>query len=152
MTTSVGAHVDADDIIGAVGMTGIAIGPHLHTEVRLGANSYEYSVNPYLWVEPANGGGAVAVRLLSSDGRTWPGAHLTLARFEGSKAVWARQIEIYQATENIGPDPAWGENGAMGSVPPGHYYIIGRVNGESIRTEIEVRPGETTFVELRTGQ
>ena len=152
VTTSVGAPVDTDDIVGNVGMTGIAIGPHLHTEVRLGANSYENSVNPYLWVEPTNGGGAVAVRLLSSDGRTWPGARLSLARFEGSKAVWARQIEIYQSTENIGPDPAWGENGAMGSVPPGRYYIIGRVNGEAIRTEIDVRAGETTFVELRTEQ
>jgi murein DD-endopeptidase MepM/ murein hydrolase activator NlpD len=152
VTTSVGEHVDAADIVGNVGMTGIAIGPHLHTEVRLGANNYEYSVNPYLWVEPTNGGGAVAVRLLSSDGRTWPGARLTLARFDGSKAVWARQIEIYQSMENIGPDPAWGENGAMGSVPPGRYYIIGRVNGESIRTEIDVRSGETTFVELRTKQ
>jgi len=152
VTTSVGEHVDPADIVGNVGMTGIAIGPHLHTEVRLGANNYEYSVNPYLWVEPINGGGAVAVRLLSSDGRTWPGARLTLARFDGSKAVWARQIEIYQSMENIGPDPAWGENGAMGSVPPGRYYIIGRVNGESIRTEIDVRAGETTFVELRTEQ
>ena len=54
--------------------------------------------------------------------------------------------------ENIGPDPAWGENGAMGSVPPGRYYIVGRVNGESIRAEIDVRAGETTFVELRTQQ
>ncbi len=152
VTTSVGQSVGPDDIVGNVGMTGIAIGPHLHTEVRLGANSYEYSVNPYLWVEPTNGGGAVAVRLLSSDGRTWPGARLTLARFEGSKAVWARQIEIYQSMENIGPDPAWGENGAMGSVPPGRYYIVGRVNGEAIRTEIDVRAGETTFVELRTEQ
>ncbi len=152
VTTSVGQSVEPDDIVGNVGMTGIAIGPHLHTEVRLGANSYEYSVNPYLWVEPTNGGGAVAVRLLSRDGRTWPGARLTLARFEGSKAVWARQIEIYQSMENIGPDPAWGENGAMGSVPPGRYYIVGRVNGEAIRTEIDVRAGETTFVELRTEQ
>jgi murein DD-endopeptidase MepM/ murein hydrolase activator NlpD len=152
VTTSAGARVDVDDIVGNVGMTGIAIGPHLHTEVRLGANSYEQSVNPYLWVKPANNGGAVAVRLLSSDGRTWPGARLTLARFEGSKAVWARQIELYQSMENIGPDPAWGENGAMGSVPPGRYYIIGRVNGESIRAEIDVRAGETTFVELRTEQ
>jgi murein DD-endopeptidase MepM/ murein hydrolase activator NlpD len=152
VTTSVGQQVAPNDIVGNVGMTGIAIGPHLHTEVRLGANRYEYSVNPYLWVEPANGGGAVAVRLLSSDGRTWPGARLSLARFEGSKAVWARQIEIYQSMENIGPDPAWGENGAMGSVPPGRYYIIGRINGEVIRTEIEVRSGETTFVELRTKQ
>jgi hypothetical protein len=64
--------------------------------------------------------------------------------------VWARQIETYLDTENIGPDPAWGENGAMGSVPAGFYYVIGTVNGENLRAEFTVRAGETTFVELRT--
>ncbi len=77
---------------------------------------------------------------------------MSLARFDGGKAVWARQIETYMDTENIGPDPAWGENGAIGSVPPGHYYVIGKINGETVRTEIDVLPGQTTFVELRTEQ
>ena len=148
----VGEQVDVDDIVGAVGMTGIAIGPHLHVETRLGANTYEHSVNPYLWVRPTGQNGAVAVRLLTADGRTWQGARLTLARFEGSKAVWARQIEVYLDIENLGPDPAWGENGAMGSVPPGYYYLVGQVNGERIRTDLVVNPGQTTFVELRTTQ
>lgn len=131
-------------------MTGIAIGPHLHVEMRLGLNDYEHSVNPYLWVEPMDGGGAVAVRLLSEDGRTWPGARLTLARFEGGRAVWARVIETYHNDELIGPDPAWGENGAMGSVPPGSYVLVGSVNGRQVRTDITVEAGKTTFVELRT--
>ncbi|MCB0157045.1 MAG: hypothetical protein KDD83_02855, partial [Caldilineaceae bacterium] len=101
---------------------------------------------------PLNDGGAVAVRVLTADGRTWAGARVSLARFQGGQAVWARQIETYQDTENIGPDPAWGENGAMGSVPPGNYVVVTRINGETLRTEIDVRPGETTFVELRTQQ
>ena len=50
------------------------------------------------------------------------------------------------------PDPAWGENGAMGDVPAGHYYLIGTVNGESFRAEFDVYPGQTTFVEIRTSQ
>ena len=145
-----GQRVTPDDIVGRVGMTGIAIGPHLHVEMRLGLNDYEHSVNPYLWVEPMDGGGAVAVRLLSEDGRTWPGARLTLARFEGGRAVWARVIETYHNDELIGPDPAWGENGAMGSVPPGSYVLVGSVNGRQVRTDITVEPGKTTFVELRT--
>ncbi len=56
-----GQRVEPEDIIGLVGMTGIAIGPHLHVEVRLGANSYSHNVNPYLWMEPRPGSGAVAV-------------------------------------------------------------------------------------------
>ncbi len=94
----------------------------------------------------------VAVRLLTGDGRTWAGAKISIARFEGGKAVWKRQIETYLDTENIGPDPAWGENGAMGDVPAGYYYLIGNVNGESVRAEFEVKACETTFIEVRTQQ
>jgi len=149
---SVGQRVQPTDVVGLVGMTGIAIGPHLHVEVRLGANSYANNVNPYLWMKPPVGRGVVAVRLLTGDGRTWAGAKISIARFEGGKAVWARQIETYLDTENIGPDPSWGENGSMGDVPAGYYYLIGNVNGESVRAEFEVKAGETTFIEVRTQQ
>lgn len=149
---SVGQMVKPEDVVGLVGMTGIAIGPHLHVEVRLGSNTYDHSVNPYLWMQPAEGNGAVAVRVLTKDGRTWAGAKVSIARFEGNQAVWARQIETYLDTEKIGPDPAWGENGAMGDVPAGNYYLIGSVNGESFRAEFPVNAGETTFIEIRTGR
>jgi murein DD-endopeptidase MepM/ murein hydrolase activator NlpD len=152
VNVSKGQRVQPDDIVGAVGMTGIAIGPHLHVEMRVGANTYENSVNPYLWVEPLGGGGAVAVRLLNADGRTWPRARVTLARFEGNIASWARVMEIYPDDESINPNPAWGENGAMESVPPGNYYVVAVVNGERVAAEITVNAGQTTFVELRTKQ
>ena len=54
--------------------------------------------------------------------------------------------------ENIGPDPSWGEIGAMDGVPAGSYYVVGVVNGERVSAEIEVRAGQTSFVELRTSQ
>lgn len=148
----VGQRVQPSDIVGLVGMTGIAIGPHLHVEARLGANTYDHTVNPYLWLQPEEGSGAVAVRVLTAKGRTWAGAKVSIARFDGGRAVWGRQIETYLDTENIGPDPLWGENGAMGDVPAGSYYLIATINGESIRTEFTVNAGETTFVEIRTEQ
>ncbi len=151
-SVTVGQRVQPQDVVGLVGMSGIAIGPHLHVEMRLGANTYQHSVNPYLWVQPVEGTGAVAVLLLTAEGRTIPGARLTLARFEGNAAVWGRLIETYLDTENISPDPAWGENGAMDGAPAGEYYLVGVVNGESIRSELTVRAGETTFVEIRTRQ
>lgn len=149
---TVGQRVQPGDIVGLVGMTGIAIGPHLHIEVRLGANTYSHTVNPWLWLQPAPGNGVVAVRVLTADGRTWAGAKVSIARFQGGQAVWARQIETYLDTENIGPDPAWGENGVMGDVPAGSYYLIANIDNESIRAEFEVRAGETTFVEIRTSR
>lgn len=152
VTVQQGQHVEPQDVVGAVGMTGIAIGPHLHVEMRVGANTYENSVNAYLWLQPQPGHGTVAVRLLTADGRSWPGARLTIARFEDGRAVWGRLIETYLDNENIGPDPAWGENGAMGDIPAGYYVLVGNVNGEAMRAEFFVREGQTTFVELRTKQ
>ena len=152
VTVEQGQHVEPADIVGEIGMTGIAIGPHLHFEMRVGENTYQNSVNGYLWLKPAPGEGAVAVRLVTADGRSWPGARLTLARFENGRAVWGRLIETYLDNENIGPNPAWGENGAMGDVPAGYYVLIGNVNGEAVRAEFFVRDGQTTFVEIRTKQ
>ena len=152
VTVVAGQRVEPGDIVGEVGMTGIAIGPHLHVEMRVGENTYQNSVNAYLWLKPAPGEGAVAVRLITADGRSWPGARLTLARFEDGRAVWGRMIETYRDDENIGPNPAWGENGAMGDVPAGYYVLVGNVNGEAVRAEFFVRDGQTTFVEVRTKQ
>ena len=152
VTVAQGQRVAPDDIVGEVGMTGIAIGPHLHLEIRAGANTYQNSINPYLWVQPGAGEGAVAVRLVTADGRSWPGARLTLARFEEGRAVWGRQIETYLDNENLLPNPSWGENGAMGDVPAGYYVLIGNVQGEAVRAEFFVREGQTTFVEIRTRQ
>ena len=152
VTVAQGQQVAPTDIVGEVGMTGIAIGPHLHFEMRVGENTYQNSVNSYLWLKPAPGEGAVAVRLITADGRSWPGARLTLARFENGRAVWGRLIETYLDNENIGPNPSWGENGAMGDVPAGYYVLIGNVNGEAVRAEFFVRDGQTTFVEIRTKQ
>lgn len=152
VTVSVGQQVRPEDVVGMVGMTGIAIGPHLHVEIRLGSNTYYNNVNPYLWLQPLEGQGSVAVRVLTADGRTWPGAYISVVRFSGGIAAWARQIVTYQDVENIGPDPAWGENGAMDGIPAGSYYVVGNVNGERLSAQVEVYPGRTTFVELRTSQ
>ena len=152
VTVEQGQHVEPSEVVGEVGMSGIAIGPHLHVEMRVGENTYQNSVNAYLWLKPAPGNGVVAVRLVTADGRSWPGVRLTLARFENGRAVWGRAIETYLDNENIGPNPSWGENGAMGDVPAGYYVLIGNVNGEAVRAEFFVRDGQTTFVEIRTKQ
>jgi murein DD-endopeptidase MepM/ murein hydrolase activator NlpD len=147
-----GQWVGASDYLGGVGMTGIAIGPHLHMEVRIGQNSYLHTVNPALWMRPAAYSGSVAVRLLSAAGRTWPGVQLSLYRYEETGVRWYRVVETYPEQESIGPDPSWGENGALSHIPAGNYHIAGHVNGEEVSEDITVRDGETTFVELRTLQ
>jgi murein DD-endopeptidase MepM/ murein hydrolase activator NlpD len=147
-----GQQVTPDVVVGAVGMTGIAIGPHLHVEVRVGQNSYLHSVNPALWMQNSPGTGSVAVRLLTADGRSWSDARLSLLRYEGGGTRWVRTIEIYPDAENISADPAWGENGALSQLAAGGYWIGGVVNGEKFGQNITIYSGETAFVEFRTQQ
>ncbi len=147
-----GQQVTPDVVVGAVGMTGIAIGPHLHVEVRVGQNSYLDSVNPALWMQNPPGTGSVAVRLLTADGRSWSDARVSLLRYEGGGTRWVRTIEIYPDAENISADPAWGENGALSQLAAGAYWIGGVVNGEKFGQNITIYSGETAFVEFRTQQ
>lgn len=48
-----GQRIQVGELIGEVGQTGAAIGPHLHFEVRRGANGTDYfsTENPELWLE-----------------------------------------------------------------------------------------------------
>ena len=64
-----GQSVKRGDIIGYVGAEGIAQGPHLHFEVRVG-NPFDYRAtrNPDLWVFPYFGFGTLAGRVTDSAG------------------------------------------------------------------------------------
>ncbi|HID51817.1 MAG TPA: M23 family metallopeptidase [Anaerolineae bacterium] len=46
----VGQRVEAQEIIGLSGASGVADGPHVHLEVRLDKNSYDNTYNPLLWL------------------------------------------------------------------------------------------------------
>ncbi|MFW6184805.1 MAG: peptidoglycan DD-metalloendopeptidase family protein, partial [Chloroflexota bacterium] len=61
-----GSAVSAQDVIGLSGATGVADGPHMHFEVRVGSNSYNATRNPLLWLYPFSDRGTVAGRI------TWP--------------------------------------------------------------------------------
>lgn len=152
VTVEAGQRVESGDLIGYVGMTGIALGPHLHLEVRVGNNDYASTVNPWLWLKPFPGLGTLAVRALAADGSTWQAARLSLYQLTRDGSKWVRTVTTYLDAEDIGPDPAWGENGAMGDLSAGLYVVAGKINGEPVEAQFTINPGQTTFVELRTVQ
>ncbi|OQA40195.1 MAG: Glycyl-glycine endopeptidase LytM precursor [Chloroflexi bacterium ADurb.Bin325] len=142
-----GQRVDAGDMIGAVGMTGIAIGPHLHVEVRVGRMDRWHTLNPELWLAPLPGAGTVAGRVLTLDGA--PVTDATVYLYRGD-ALW-RIGATYPAEETINSDPAWQENFVLSDIPAGNAQLVVRDGARNISLPIRVRAGELTFVEFRIG-
>lgn len=151
--TQVGQTVERGDLLGVVGMSGVALGPHLHFEVRVGGNSYWDVRNPELWLRPFPGMGTLAGRLLDGTGEPVPQALVTLYRAEEPEKHW-RETETYPR-QGVNPDDEWGENFLFGDVPAGAYVVRARVNDAVYAQQVQVAEGRTTFIVLgyeSTGQ
>lgn len=144
----VGQRVTAGDVLGEVGMTGVAIGPHLHFEVRVGANTYADTRNPELWLKPVPLHGTIAGVLLDAEGNPIPEVLINFHRAEEPDRRW-RETWTY-ASEGVNPDEEWGENFVMGDVPAGAYVLKTRVDGRLYTQEVEVSAGKTSFVTIET--
>ncbi|MGQ9584449.1 MAG: M23 family metallopeptidase [Anaerolineae bacterium] len=141
-----GDWVSRGDVVGKVGMSGIALGPHLHFEVRLGENSYWATRNPELWLQPFEGKGTVAGRLDDSAGRMIPETLITLHPASAPDRRWMETWTYPNGKVN--PDDAWPENFLFADVPEGEYVLKVQVKGQWFFPTLSVRAGRTTRVEI----
>ena len=144
-----GQRVAPGDVLGKVGATGIALGPHLHFEVRVGGPTYAHTRNPELWIAPFPEFGTIAGRLSDAEGNPIPQTLVTFHHAETPDERW-RETRTYYVEEGIAPDPEWGENFTMGDVPPGKYVIKTRVNERLYVADVTVEAGKTALVVIET--
>ncbi len=150
----VGDRVKDRQPIAKVGMSGVAVGSHLHFEVRQGENAYRSTQNPELWLSPHRGtdgspNGAIAGRIETEHGQKMHILNLVIERLTGPKGDPIGQVflETYPNTTFLG-HPELEENFALGDLAAGWYRVSFVARGLQTR-ELEVLPGHVTFVKFR---
>ena len=147
VSVAVGQPVAAGEVLGLSGATGVADGPHLHFEVRVGENSYGATRNPLLWLAPLPQTGVVSGRVFTPSGELLHEAPITLRRVDAPAAYTATTSYALGEPNSDGI----GENFAVDDVVGGFYEVIVDNGRRRFTTELWVYPGRVNWVELVVG-
>lgn len=145
ISVNTGQMVAQGERIGQVGDTGIAIGPHLHFEVRVGdPNDWRNTRNPELWLIPYPRFGTLAGRVRDSRGNYLQGMVL-LVRADN----FSRETYTYGGDE-VNRDTFWDENFTLGDLPVGQYDVIISTEQGKIRfkEQVTIQSGQTTWLDI----
>ncbi|MBI1877850.1 MAG: M23 family metallopeptidase, partial [Chloroflexi bacterium] len=140
----VGQPVKAGQPIALVGGLGVATGPHLHLEVRLGGNTYDDTRNPDLWVRPDPGYGVIAGRVVDYQAYFVPQQLVTLHRENEPRRFW-RQTFTYPDNQ-VNSDDKYVETFTFSDVPVGKYLLKTTFDGYQLSVPVTVKNGATSFV------
>lgn len=145
VAVTTGQVVNPGDVLGGVGSAGVALGPHLHFEVRQD-DPYDYGSvrNPELWYWPFNGRGVLAGRVVDANGYFMPGTRVNL---ECSDAT-PRTVDTYW-DQYTSPDDVLVENFAISDLPAGTCRVWADLFGEVVEQFVEIQPAELSVVVLQ---
>jgi len=149
ITVEAGKNVLAGEQIGEVGQTGVAIGSHLHFEVRRGnVEDYFSTQNPELWLIPnqdENGGllGVIQISAMTSAGQLVKHAEFTIQPYNQNQPSGNIDYGVTYSGDMLkGAE----ENAAMGDLPAGKYRLVLQYNGQHVERRVEVESGKLTQV------
>ena len=131
--------------LGTIGSSGVAIGPHLHFEVRVGDPfDYQQTRNPELWLQHYVDHGMIVGALRNADGEAIHGWRITVR----SDSV-RRDVRTYGGAE-VNSDPIWRENFTVGDLLADEYEVLVLdAGGRPVFHElVQVVPYRTTYVEI----
>jgi len=143
-----GQQVAVGDRIGTVGASGVALGAHLHFEVRVGnPQGFDATRNPELWIAPYFGFGTLAGRVTNAAGN--PLRDVTVQIESASGEQFVPRYAFSYAGDSVNSDVAIGENFTMGDLPANYYDVTVRANGRRLFQEvIYVYPNRTTWIDI----
>ena len=139
-----GQEVQDGQRLGRVGSSGIALGAHLHFEVRVDDPfDYRLTRNPALWLQYYIDHGMIAGFVHDAEGQAIEGRRIVVR----SDDVY-REVFTY-VEGRVNRDPVWGENFTVSDLPQGIYEIVildaaGRL---AHRSEIKVEAYQTSFLD-----
>ncbi len=145
-----GQRVNTGDILGYEGQTGVADGPHLHFEVRIGVNDYAHTRSPLLWLKPLPGTGVLAGRVVDSQGQLVASAVADLLDASGGNEVIFTETYGHDATPPVNSDDVLGENFAFTDLPAGTYLLHISAGDQDVERTVTIGDGQLTFVEVDT--
>lgn len=143
-----GQVLEQGDRIGRVGDSGIAIGPHLHFEVRVG-DPYDFGAtrNPELWLYPLARSGTLAGRVTDLDGDLLEGIAIEFNALDSERIRYA----FTYADDTVNSSIAWGENFTYGDLIEGEYEVrITTRNGTILyKDTFVIETNRTTFLDIQ---
>jgi murein DD-endopeptidase MepM/ murein hydrolase activator NlpD len=153
VSVAVGDQVRAGDMLGKVGYSGAAIGPHLHFEVRVELNDYDHTVNPVLWFAPLDdpdhpSTATLAGIILGLDSSPLTEFQLTLERLTEFGTVEAYYYPKTYEAGQVNTHPLLGENFAIVDLPPGDYRLAFSAN-RLYEVIFTLEPGALGFIKVQ---
>ena len=140
-----GQIVDDLDRIGRIGSSGVAIGPHLHYEIRVDDPfDFRLTRNPELWLQHYVDRGMIVGAIKNETGEPVYGRRIAVRSDETSRDVFSYGSDIVNA------DPVWEENFAVGDLPADSYdlFVLSDSGAVAYAETVDVEAYRTTYLEI----